>query len=67
MTDKQLKTAAGIAAGTVMMGAVMGMGIAAYNSKPMRAKRMIKRAGRTLDTVGGVLKNVAATAIGGKM
>lgn len=67
MTDKQMKTAAGVAAGTVMMGAVMGMGIAMYNSKPMRARRVIKRAGKTLDTVGGVLKNVASAAIGGKM
>ncbi len=67
MTDKQMKTAAGVAAGPVMMGAVMGMGIAMYNSKPMRARRVIKRAGKTLDTVGGVLKNVASAAVGGKM
>ena len=55
MTDKQMKTAAGIAAGTVAMGAMMGMGIAAYNSKPMKMRRMIKRTGKTLDAVGGML------------
>lgn len=64
MTDKQMKTAAGIAAGTVMMGAVMGVGIAAYNSKPMRGRRMVKRAGKTLDTVGGMMKNVASMVTG---
>ena len=59
-----MKTAAGIAAGTVMMGAVMGVGIAAYNSKPMRARRMVKRAGKTLYTVGGMMKNVASMVTG---
>ena len=45
-------------------GAVMGVGIAAYNSKPMRARRMVKRAGKTLDTVGGMMKNVASMVTG---
>ena len=61
MTDKQMKTAAGIAAGTVAMGAMRGMGIAAYNSKPMKMRRMIKRTGKTLDAVGGMLKSTAST------
>ena len=60
MTDKQMKTAAGIAAGTVAMGAMMGMGIAAYNSKPMKMRRMIKRTGQTLEAVGGMLNNTAS-------
>lgn len=60
MTDKQMKTAAGIAAGTMVVGAAMGMGIAAYNSKPMRTRRMVKKAGKTLDTVGGMLMSVAS-------
>lgn len=59
-----MKTAAGIAAGTVMMGAAMGACIAAYNSKPMKVRRMVKRTGKTLDAVGGMLKNTASAFTG---
>ena len=36
-----------------------GIAIAAYNSRAMKTRRMIRRAGRTMDNVGQVLTAMA--------
>lgn len=48
---KAFLTAAG--AGTAFCAA--GVAYAAYNSRPMKTKRMVKRASKTMQNVGGML------------
>ena len=48
---KTFLTAAGV--GTAFCAT--GVAIAAYNSRPAKTKRMVRRAGRTMESVGGML------------
>ena len=52
---KTFLTAAGV--GTAFCAT--GVALAAYNSRPAKAKRMVKRASRTMENVGGMLTAMA--------
>ena len=39
--------------------AVVGVAMATYNSKPMRTRRMMKKAGRTMGNVGSMLTTLS--------
>lgn len=56
---KQTKTVVSAAATAAAMAAVAGAAYAAYNSRPMKIKRMIRRAGNTVDNFGRMLTDMA--------
>ncbi|MCQ2354486.1 MAG: hypothetical protein MJ102_05195 [Clostridia bacterium] len=58
MTAKQKTVTTMAAAGAVVIAAA-GVTAAAYNSRPVKMKRMIRRAGRAMDGVGSMLSDMA--------
>ena len=47
------------AAGAAAAFCAAGIAYSAYNSRPMKTKRMVKRASKTMENVGGMLTAMA--------
>ena len=47
------------AAGATAAFCAAGIAYSAYNSRPMKTKRMVKRASKTMENVGGMLTAMA--------
>lgn len=59
MNAKTTTTAAGIVTGLMLAGAAA---VAVHRSPQMRARRLTRRAGRTMDAVGTMLQSMAMMA-----